>query len=79
MGQHGFARDMDFEVIEHGQEMASFILSTPETLEKYPFDFELVISYELEETASRFIIKWQIPVKRNVLFYRWTSCFQCTS
>ena len=39
---------MDFEVIEHGQEMASFILrSTPETLEKYPFDFELVISYEL--------------------------------
>lgn len=48
MGQHGFARDMDFEVIEHGQEMASFILrSTPETLEKYPFDFELVISYEL--------------------------------
>lgn len=32
MGQHGFARDMDFEVIEHGQELASFLLrSTPET------------------------------------------------
>lgn len=69
MGQHGFARDMDFEVIEHGQEMASFILrSTPETLEKYPFDFELVISYELGGDASRFIIKWQIPVKKKCSF-----------
>lgn len=32
MGQHGFARDMDFEVIEQGPEQASFLLkSTPET------------------------------------------------
>lgn len=48
MTQHGFARDMNFDVIEHGTEMVSLSLkSTPETKEKYPFDFELVISYEL--------------------------------
>ncbi|AZP92595.1 aldose 1-epimerase family protein [Enterococcus mundtii] len=48
MGQHGFARDMDFEVAEHEQERAKFVLkSTPETKENYPFDFELVLVYEL--------------------------------
>ncbi|MFP1649377.1 aldose 1-epimerase family protein [Enterococcus mundtii] len=48
MGQHGFARDMDFEVAEHEQERAKFVLkSTPETKENYPFDFELALVYEL--------------------------------
>lgn len=48
MGQHGFARDMDFEMVEHEQEHAKFVLkSTPETKENYPFDFELVLVYEL--------------------------------
>lgn len=48
MGQHGFARDMDFTVIEQGAESVALSLkSTPETRKNYPFDFELIIRYEL--------------------------------
>ena len=47
--QHGFARDQVFDVIEKGGEEVSFSLkSTKETKKKYPFDFELVITYTLE-------------------------------
>ena len=44
MGQHGFARDMEFEQIsEH-----SYVLKwNEETLKKFPFKFELYISYEI--------------------------------
>ena len=46
MGQHGFARDMEFEEIKPN----TFLLkSSKETLEKYPFEFELYIKYEIQE------------------------------
>ncbi|GAA3023070.1 aldose 1-epimerase family protein [Tetragenococcus solitarius] len=46
--QHGFARDMNFELIEQKEDAASFRLkSTEETKKVYPFDFELVIGYVL--------------------------------
>lgn len=51
MGQHGFARDMDFEQIEEN----SYVLKyNNETLKKYPYKFELYISYEIleEDTLS---------------------------
>lgn len=42
--QHGFARDMNFEKIEKN----SYVLkSNNETLKKFPFKFELYISYEI--------------------------------
>ena len=42
MTQHGFARDMEFTVVEQSQNSIWFSLSsTPETLTKYPFPFEL--------------------------------------
>ena len=45
MGQHGFARDMEFEEIEPN----SFLLRhSKETLEKYPFRFELYVKYTIE-------------------------------
>lgn len=48
MKQHGFARDSLFEVIEKGPELASLSLkSSKQTKENYPFDFELILSYEL--------------------------------
>lgn len=47
--QHGFARDMEFELEEKTQNQLVFLLkSTEETLSKYPFDFELRIIYTLE-------------------------------
>lgn len=38
MGQHGFARDMDFKVTYKGEDgIVYWLESTPETLGKYPF------------------------------------------
>jgi len=50
MNQHGFARDMLFNVEEVKEDSATFSLTeTEETLEKYPFKFQLFITYTLEE------------------------------
>lgn len=47
--RHGFARDMEFQLIEKTESSATFSLSHDEgTLEKYPFKFELQIIYKLE-------------------------------
>lgn len=48
MTQHGFARDMDFEVEKQTKTSITFLLkATPETLKKYPFKFELRVNYTL--------------------------------
>jgi galactose mutarotase-like enzyme len=50
--RHGFAREMDFELIEKSENKAVFSLkSTEETLQKYPFEFELQLIYTLNENA----------------------------
>jgi galactose mutarotase-like enzyme len=50
LSRHGFARDMEFTLIDKSENSAVFSLqSNAETLTKYPFDFELQIIYTLEE------------------------------
>lgn len=59
MGQHGFARDMDFELLENDESSCMFILkSDPDTLGKYPYDFELMIGYKL--TDNNIEVIWQV-------------------
>lgn len=48
MGQHGFARDMEFESIG---ENAYVLKSNEETLKKFPFQFELYISYHIKDNT----------------------------
>ena len=49
LNRHGFARDLEFELLEHEEDFALFCLkSNDETLKNYPFDFELQIKYELK-------------------------------
>ena len=49
--RHGFARDMNFELIYKSDCEAIFSLkSTDETLKKYPFNFELQLIYTLSES-----------------------------
>lgn len=49
--RHGFARDMDFVLIESSNVKAVFSLShTNETLKNFPFEFQLQLIYSLEET-----------------------------
>ncbi len=50
--RHGFARDMEFQLIHKTENSATFSLqSNAETLKYYPFNFELQLIYTLEETS----------------------------
>ncbi|HHX07481.1 MAG TPA: aldose 1-epimerase family protein [Erysipelothrix sp.] len=54
MGQHGFLRDMTLEVVSI--EPTSVVLKTQAndaTRRQYPFDFEVLITYELEATEIK--------------------------
>ena len=59
MGQHGFARDMDFRLVsEREDEMWFELNSSPETLAKYPYKFTLRIGYRLE--ANKIHVMWKV-------------------
>ena len=50
LSRHGFARDMEFKLIEKTENSATFsLISSNETKKVYPFDFELQICYSIEE------------------------------
>ena len=49
LGQHGFARDSEFTLIDKDENKLSFELTSNEdTLTKYPFKFRLICSFELK-------------------------------
>lgn len=59
MSQHGFARDMEFELLRQTEDELVFVLkSGKETWEKYPFDFELEIGYRIDE--NNLVISWRV-------------------
>lgn len=50
MTQHGFARDREFDLVEESNHQLTFQLTADsESLEMYPYDFELRITYTLHE------------------------------
>lgn len=62
MGQHGFARDMEFEKIDENYYV---LKSNEETLKKFPFEFELYISYEVNE--NKLTTKYKVINKSEEL------------
>nr|WP_294492491.1 aldose 1-epimerase family protein [uncultured Mediterraneibacter sp.] len=57
--QHGFARDSRFKCICEKKNMVSFLLvSSEETKEVYPFDFELIITYRLDDNVLS--VEWEV-------------------
>jgi galactose mutarotase-like enzyme len=75
MGQHGFARDMEFEPAPEqgncapGVETMWFALeSCEETLEKYPFPFRLEIGYELSESEIKVLWRVKNPAEKPMYF-----------
>ncbi len=59
LGQHGFARDMDFEIIEATEtEVRYRLTSDEETLEKYPWPFVLEIVYRLH--GNKIDVIWEV-------------------
>lgn len=57
--KHGFARDMEFIAADREEDKITFLLkSGEETLQKFPFDFWLEITYVLAEKSI--LEKWRI-------------------
>lgn len=49
LAKHGFARRREFDLLEVGQDRASFVLrSDAKTKMQYPFDFEFAVSFSLD-------------------------------
>ena len=64
MGQHGFARDMEFILKSQTNKEIWFSLKSDDaTLEKFPYDFLLEIGYELD--GSTLIVKWKVKNPSN--------------
>ena len=52
MGQHGFARDMEFKELEKTEKEHKYVLeSNSKTLEKFPFEFSLYVTYLVEDNT----------------------------
>jgi galactose mutarotase-like enzyme len=69
LGQHGFARDLPFELLKKNETGCVFELcATPETRRLYPFDFNLQIGYELK--GNRIYCTYTInnPSEKPLLF-----------
>ncbi len=55
MNQHGFARDMEFVCIKSESDELKFLLgTTKETFAKFPFLFNLTVTYKVEENKLSF-------------------------
>lgn len=68
LSQHGFARDMDFELVsEKGDEIWFALEDSPETLEKYPFGFRLELGYRLQGRAVE--VLWKVTNKNDREMY----------
>ena len=69
MGQHGFARDMEFKLKSQVAHEIWFTLESNEnTLKKYPYPFVLELGYELADMTV--IVKWRVknPAKECMYF-----------
>jgi galactose mutarotase-like enzyme len=68
MSQHGFARDLDFKLVNDSKELLTFRLEeSEETLKKYPFRFRFDITYELKGSAVE--VSYQINGNNNKEIY----------
>lgn len=69
LGQHGFARDMDFVVVDcSDMEVRYRLESSDETLEKYPYPFVLEIAYRLQGNSIDVIWEVKNPADTEMYF-----------
>lgn len=68
MGQHGFARDMEFTVESESESEVWMVLrANEETLEKYPFLFALHIGYRLHNRTIEVV--WKVENRDHKMMY----------
>ncbi len=66
--QHGFARDMEFDLVEKSEQSLTFQLrSNSETKTKFPFEFVFEIKYTLEE--NKLYTEYKITNPSNQTIY----------
>lgn len=59
LSQHGFARDMEFEMVQQSECSVTYRLDSCErTLEVFPMEFRLEISYKLEDRGI--VVGWRV-------------------
>lgn len=64
--QHGFARDMTFSCVQQSENYLLFSLRANQDSKKnYPFDFELLISYQLND--NKLTVAWQVNNINSVM------------
>lgn len=70
LSQHGFARDMEFDLLSETDNEIYFILkSNADTLSKYPFPFALTIGYRLKENGVEVI--WKVEnTGSNTMYFQ---------
>lgn len=69
MGQHGFARDMEFGMVSRSESEIWFELTdTEETLKKYPFHFILRIGYQLKNNEVKVLWRVENPSEKPMHF-----------
>ena len=69
LGQHGFARDMEFQLVSHSETEVRYRLeSTASTLDKYPYPFVLDVAYRLHE--NKLDVIWDVinPASEDMYF-----------
>ena len=69
LGQHGFARDMDFELVSRTDAEVRFrLVSNQDTLKKYPWPFVLEIAYRLHGDSIDVIWEVSNPGSEDMYF-----------
>ena len=64
MGQHGLARDLDFKLKSVSEDEVWYCLeSSPDSLEKYPYEFILEIGYRIEGSSIK--VMWKVQGRGN--------------
>ena len=69
--QHGFARDKEFECVAATQYFVTHrLVSTEETKEIYPYDFELLVTHSLDAENPRMLrVDWEVKNTGNDVMY----------
>ncbi|MEN7551177.1 aldose 1-epimerase family protein [Rapidithrix thailandica] len=69
LSQHGFARDMPFELIDRSDEHLTFeLLNNVDTIEKYPYIFSLQISYRLKGKTLEIVYRVENRDDKTIYF-----------
>lgn len=69
LGQHGFARDMEFELVSSSESEVRYrLVSSEQTKAKYPYDFVLEIAYRLH--GNKLDVVWEVcnPSDKEMYF-----------